>query len=171
MIHSTFVRAALAATALLAMAAAADAQTATTLSWTALVNATASGTTLKKSGGCGDCSDAGAVSAQKFASGSIAFTVSYGAVAAVGMGSDASSNTSYAFNYAFSFNGSSTWEIRKGGVYRTEGPLGTSDIFTVSADGVTVRYYRNNALVYTSKVAQPGSMVVDTTLVVVQASA
>ena len=165
MIHSTSVRAALGGAALLAIAAApAGAQTATTLAWTSLVNATASGTTLKKSSGCGDCSDAGAVSAQKFASGSIAFTVSYGASAAVGLGSDASSNTSYAFNYAFSFNGSSTWEIREGGVYRTEGPLGTSDIFTVSADGVTVRYYRNNALVYTSKVAQPGSLVVDTTL-------
>ena len=166
MLHSTFVRAALSGAALLALAAApADAQTATTLSWTSLVNATASGTTLKKSGGCGDCSDAGAVSAQKFASGSIAFTVSSGARAAVGMGSDASSSTSYAFNYAFSFNGGSSWEIREGGVYRTEGPLGTSDVFTVSADGVTVRYYRNNSLVYTSKVAQPGGMVVDTTLV------
>ena len=166
MIHSTFVRAALSGAALLALAAApAAAQTATTLSWASMVNTTASGTTLKKSSGCGDCSDAGAVSAQKFTSGSVAFTVSAGARAAVGMGSDASSNTSYAFNYAFSFNGGSSWEIREGGVYRTEGPLGTSDVFTVSADGVTVRYYRNNSLVYTSKVAQPGGMVVDTTLV------
>jgi endonuclease/exonuclease/phosphatase family metal-dependent hydrolase len=171
MMHSSFVRAALGGAALLALAAApAHAQTATTLSWTSLVNATASGTTLKKSSGCGTCSDAGAVSAQSFASGSVAFTVSAGARAAVGMGSDASTNTSYAFNYSFSFNGGSTWEIREAGVYKTEGPLGTSDVFTVSADGVTVRYYRNSSLVYTSKIAQPGPMVVDTTLVNVGAT-
>jgi len=166
MMHSTFVRAAFFGAALLAATAApATAQTATTLSWASVVKATASGTTLTKTSGCGDCGDAGAVSAQKFSAGSVAFTVSSGARVAVGLGTDSSTNTHYAFNYAFSFNGTSTWEVREGGVYRTEGPLGAYDVFKVTADGTTIRYYRNNALVYTSKTAQPGSLVVDSTLV------
>jgi endonuclease/exonuclease/phosphatase family metal-dependent hydrolase len=166
MMYSTFVRAALCGAALLAATVApATAQTATTLSWTSLVKATASGSTLKKTSGCGDCSDAGAVSAQAFSAGSVAFSVSSGASAVVGLGTDTSTNTSYTFNYAFSFSGTSTWEIREGGVYRTEGAFGASDVFTVAADGAVVKYYRNGALVYTSKVAQPGVLVVDTALV------
>jgi len=169
--YPTFVRAALAAAALLATSVApSSAQTATTLSWTSGANVSASGTTLTKVSGCDECSDAGAVSAQKFTAGSVAFTVSAWARSAVGLGTDSSTNTSYAFNYAFSFNGSSTWEVREGGVYKAEGAFGAYDVFKIAADGSTVRYYRNNALVYTSTIAQPGALVVDSTLVNVGAT-
>src|SRR3954466_3661430 len=135
------------------------------LAWTSLVKATATGSTLTKTSGCGDCSDAGAVSQQAFTAASAGFTVSSGARAVVGFGTDASTSTSYAIAYAFSFGGTTTWEIREGGAYRTEGPLSASDLFRITSDGTTVRYYRNGALVYTSKAAVPGAMVVDTSLV------
>lgn len=136
-----------------------------TFAWTSLVHATASGGTLRKSGGCGDCADAGAVSQQALTSGSVSFTVATGQRLVVGLGRDASANTSYAFDYAFSFNGTSTWEIREYGAYRTEGPFSASDVFKVSIEGTAVKYYRNGVLVYTSSNAVTGALVVDATLV------
>ena len=135
------------------------------ITWTSIVKAIATGATLKKTGPCGDCGDAGAVSQQTFASGSIAFTVAAGSCAVVGLGRDASTNTSYAFDYAFSFSGTGAWEIRELGVYRTDGTGTASDVFTVAIEGTTVKYYRNGALVYTSKTAVTSALVVDSTLV------
>src|SRR3954470_17310639 len=135
------------------------------LAWTSLVKAAASGSTLTKASGCGDCSDAGAVSQQAFTAATAGFTVSAGARAVVGFGTDASTSTSYAIAYAFSFNGGTTWEIREGGVYRADGPFSGGDVFRITSDGTTVRYFRNGVLVYTSRTAVPGAMVVDTSLV------
>ena len=133
--------------------------------WTALVKSSASGGTLQKTSGCGDCADAGGVSQQTLTSGSVSFTVSSGASLVAGLGRDASSATGYSIDYAFQFSGTSTWEVRERGVYRTEGSFAASDVFKVASDGATVRYYRNGSLVYTSTAAVSGAMVVDATLV------
>ena len=140
------------------------------LGWTSVVKATASGSTISKGTGCGDCSDAGGVSTQAFTTGAVSFTVPSGARLTAGLGTDRSTSTSYAFNYAFSFGGGSTWEIREAGVYRAEGPFSATDVFKITADGTTVRYYRNGSLVYTSKATIPAALVVDTTLVSIGAS-
>jgi endonuclease/exonuclease/phosphatase family metal-dependent hydrolase len=141
-----------------------------TLGWTSVVKATASGSTISKLSGCGDCADAGGVGNQAFTTGAVSFTVLPGTRLLAGLGTDRSSNTSYTFNYAFSFGGGSTWEIREAGAYRAEGSFSSSDVFKITADGTTVRYYRNGALVYTSKASIPGALVVDTTLVSIGAS-
>jgi endonuclease/exonuclease/phosphatase family metal-dependent hydrolase len=136
------------------------------LTWTSLVKASASGSLLTKTAGCGQCGDAGAISQQQIGSGgSVSFTVGAGHYLAVGLGRDTSASTNYAFNYAFSFNGTSIYEIRELGYYKTEGRFSASDVFKVAIDGSTVKYYRNGSLVHTSATPAPGAMVVDTTLV------
>ena len=136
-----------------------------TLGWTSIAKATATGSTLTKTAGCGDCSDAGGVGDQAFTTGAVSFTVSANSRLAIGLGTDRSANTSYAFNYAFSFGGGTAFEIREAGAYRAEGTFSAADVFKITADGTTVRYYRNGSLVYTSKTPIPGALVVDSTLV------
>ena len=135
----------------------------TAVAWTSLVKATATGGALQKTSGCDGCPDAGGVSQQQFTSGSVSFTVSAGQALLAGLGRD--TTPGYAIDYAFNFSGSSSWEIREAGLYRTEGPYAATDVFKVASDGTTVRYYRNGALVYTSKVVVPGALMVDATLV------
>ena len=141
----------------------------TSMTWTSLVKSTASGGTLQKNGGCGECSDAGAISAQQITGGSVSFTVASGQRLVVGLGTDTSASTHYAIAYAFSFGGTSRWEIREKGVYRTEGTFGSSDVFKVALEGTTVKYFRNGSLVYTSKTAVYSPMVVDATLITASA--
>ena len=141
----------------------------TASSWGALVNATASGMTIKKSGGCGSCPDAGGVMAGQV-TGSVSFTVSSGHSLVAGLNTDSSANTGYGLKYAFSFEGSNLFEIREGGVYKTEGTFSASDVFKVSIEGTKVKYYRNGTLVYTSATAVPGALYVDASLVSTGAS-
>jgi endonuclease/exonuclease/phosphatase family metal-dependent hydrolase len=122
------------------------------LTWTALVNAAASGSTVTKTSGCDTCSDAGGLSQQQLTSGSVTFGVPAGQRLRAGVGHDVSSSTSNDIDYAFQFYGTSTWEIRESGVYKTEGPFASGDTYTVSVS-TTVTYYRNSSLVYTSQVA------------------
>ena len=138
-------------------------------SWGSIVNATASGLTLRKSGGCGDCPDAGGVIPTAIA-GSVSFTVAGGQSLVVGLNTDASTTTGYAMKYAFAFSGTSSFAIREGGTYRTEGAFSASDVFKIAIEGTAVKYYRNGSLVYTSAVSIPGPLYVDATLVSPNAS-
>jgi len=139
----------------------ASAQTAVV--WTKPVNATISGSTVKKTSGCGDCYDAGAISQQQITTGTIAFHVGAGQQLFAGLSHDTSSSTAFTIDYAFKFNGT-YWEIREGNVYKTEGAFAASDTFSIALSGTTVKYYRNGALVYTSKTAASGAYVMDTSI-------
>ena len=133
--------------------------------WTSAVKATASGARVtKNTSGCGDCLDAGAVGTPALTSGSVSFTVSGGRLVA-GLGTDTSESTSYAaINYAFSFASATAWEVRENGTYRADGTYSTSDVFKIAIEGTTVKYYRNDTLVYTSKTAVTGPLVMDTSI-------
>ena len=104
-------------------------------SWTALVNATASGDTVQKVSGCGTCPDAGAISSA--ATTSVSFKVPAGRRLVAGLGRDTSASTSRAIDYAFSFSGSTIWEVRENGIYRTDGTFAATDVFTVANEGGT----------------------------------
>ena len=133
--------------------------------WTSLVKTAASGATLQKTSGCADCFDAGAVSQQQVASGgSVAFTVGAGQRQYVGLGRDTSASTSAAIDYAFSFWPGGAWEIRESSTYRTEGSYTAADVFKVAVDAGVVKYYKNDVMVYTSKVPVAGPLVVDTSM-------
>jgi hypothetical protein len=133
--------------------------------WASLVNAVASGATIQKKSGCGDCPDAGGISALSSAN-SVSFTVNGGYLLA-GLARDGTSVIGYAaIDYAFSFvAGRATWDIREAGVYRGEGAFGPSDVFRIAAENGTVKYYRNAELVYASKVPVAGPLLIKTSLV------
>jgi endonuclease/exonuclease/phosphatase family metal-dependent hydrolase len=134
------------------------------IGWTNAVNATVSGSTLKKNAGCSGCFDAGGISQQSFTSGTVSFGVGTGQALFVGLGHDTSSSTSYNIDYAFKFTGGSGWEIREANVYKTEGSFSASDVFSIGLSGSTVTYYRNSAVVYTSHAAASGTFVLDTSM-------
>ena len=122
---------------LLAAAAGSAAAAPADVAWTAVANASAAGGTLKKTAGCSGCPDAGAVSQQKFTTGSVTFTVAPGYSVVAGLGRNAASSQGYAIDYAFKFQGGKYWEVREAGVYRTEGAYAATDVFTVSASTFT----------------------------------
>ena len=134
------------------------------VTWAQLVNAMNNGPELWKSRGCGECSDAGAVSVQTVADAAISFTVTSGHRLTVGLGTDTSANTGYAIDYAMSFGETGAYEIRERGVYRREGGFTAADVFKIAVSGATVRYYRNGTLLYTSAVPVAGTLVVDASL-------
>ena len=134
------------------------------VTWTQVVNAATNGSELWKSRGCGECSDAGAISTQTVTDAAVTFTIANGYRLVVGLGRDTSTNTGYAIDYAFSFNERGGFEIREAGVYRREGTFAGTDVFKIAVTGTTVRYYRNATLIYTSAVPAASALVVDTSL-------
>ena len=143
----------------------ASAQTVSTVVWTRPVNAAASGSTLTKTGGCGDCYDAGGISQQQITSGSVSFRVGSSQKLFAGLGRDTSASTSYAaINYAFKFTGGGRWEIREANVYRKEGAFASTDVFSIAVSGSTVTYSRNGAVVYTSAAPASGAYVLDASI-------
>jgi len=137
--------------------------------WTSMVNTAATGSTLVKTAGCGDCGDAGAIGLPQMTSGSVSFTVS--GILLVGLGQDTSASTNYAaVNYSFYFHSATAFEIRENGVYKAEGPYAATDVFTIAIESGAVKYSRNGVLVYTSVTPVPGPLVVDTTLLSIGAT-
>src|SRR5262249_5927421 len=88
----------------------------TGVSWTSLVNAAASGSTLTKTRGCGTCADAGGLSAQQFSSGTASFSVAAGQRLVIGVTSNMSNSTSDSMDFSFRFYDNGTWDIREQGV-------------------------------------------------------
>ena len=145
--------------------AAPPAPAGTDVVWTSLVNATAAGSALGKSGGCNTCFNAGAVSQQQVAGdATLSFSVAQGQRMFVGLSHDTSSSTSYGIDYAFSFQPNGTFEIREGNVYRGEGVMAAGDVYGISVVSGVVKYYRNDVLIYTSGSRTSGVLVVDTSL-------
>lgn len=151
----------------LAVASASAAATAVPVEWTRLVKATATGNSVQKTAGCGGCPDAGATSSQTISGdGYVEFTAVKGKLVYAGLGTTATTSTDPALiNYAFSLWPDGGWDIREKSVYRTEGTFITGDKFRISVTAGVVKYYKNGALVYTSRVSVPAALVLDTTLV------
>lgn len=92
------------------------------------------------------------------------FSVLTGKRLVVGLGRDASSNTSYAIDYGFSFTDTGVFEVREGGVYRCEGTFTGSEVFRISVTAGVVKYYRNDVLLYTSRTVATAPLVGDASL-------
>ncbi len=132
--------------------------------WSSLVRASAAGAVLQKISGCGSCFDAGAIGTQPIGSGaSVSFSVAAGHRLVAGLGTDTTSSTSSAIDYAFDF-----WpnmcEIREKNVYKKDGTFLATDQFTIAVEGSAVKYYRNGTLVYTSLTPVVGPLVMDASL-------
>ena len=136
--------------------------------WTSIVNSTLTGTSLKKTGGCGGCDDAGAVSQQTIASGDgyVEFTASETTTQRfIGLsnGNPGTSATEIAFSIKLSSN--SIASVQEHAVYKTEIGYVTGDVFRIAVVGGVVKYYKNGALFYTSGAGTPTyPLLVDTSL-------
>lgn len=136
------------------------------VTWTSLVNATASGGSLQKSGGCDGCADAGAISQQQIASGdgAVSFTASEtSTIRYVGL-SHGNTDTSPAdIDFAIRL-GPGYAEVRENNVYRADTPIVAGDRFKVAVEGGVVKYSKNGVLFYTSTAAPLYPLLVDTSL-------
>ncbi|HEV2852254.1 MAG TPA: hypothetical protein VHC97_05560 [Thermoanaerobaculia bacterium] len=134
--------------------------------WTSLVNATASGGSLQKSGGCDGCDDAGAVSQQQIASGNgaVLFTATEtDKLRYVGLSHGNTDTRAGDIDFAIRL-GSGYAEVRENNVYRADTPLASGDRFKVAVEGGVVKYYKNGVLFYTSTVAPTYPLLVDASL-------
>jgi hypothetical protein len=122
------------------------------VAWTGAVNATATGNSLQKSGGCDGCDDAGAVSQQQIASGDgyLEFTVSEtNLVRFLGLNNGSGVTDMTQMPFAFKIV-SGTAEVREKGVYRWARPVVTGDVLRIAIQGGTVTYSKNGEVFYTS---------------------
>jgi hypothetical protein len=134
------------------------------VTWTSLVNVSSSGGELKKTGGCGGCADAGAVSTQRISSG--AGTLSFNTTDTqtlrfVGLGSGGAGTTAAEIAFALRLQ-NGTAEVREAGVYRSEVGFAASDTLTIAVDAGVVSYAKNGAVFYTSAAKASYPLAVDT---------
>jgi hypothetical protein len=139
----------------------------TNVTWTNLVNATVNGTVLQKTGGCDGCDDAGATSQQELASGDgyVEFTVGEtGTIWLAGL-SHGNDGTSFGdIDFAFSFNGAGSAEIRENGIYQSETTYAAGDLFRVAVSSGRVQYSRNGTLLRESEKVPAYPLLLDATL-------
>jgi hypothetical protein len=130
--------------------------------WSMLVNATANGNSVTKTGGCGGCADGGALSKQTVGStGYLEFTASEtGTLRAIGLGESPTDPASMLFSIRLQ---GSTAEVREGGAYKSETPFATGDVLRISVMSGVVTYSRNGSAFFTSSGAG-APLFVDVTL-------
>jgi hypothetical protein len=117
--------------------------------WSTLINATANGNGVTKTGGCGGCADSGAVSQQKIIEdGYVEFTVSEtGSLRSIGLGESATDPGSLLFSIRLQ---RTTAEVREGGVYKSETAFATGDVIRITVASGVVTYSRNGNVFFTS---------------------
>jgi hypothetical protein len=134
--------------------------------WTELMNVTANGNTLQKTGGCDGCADAGAVSQQSISGdANLDFTVAEtGPELYIGL-NNASTGTGIAeIPYAFKLINDRV-EVREHGQYRAGIAVGSGDALRIRVRSGVVSYAKNGGVFYTSSTAASYPLQVDTSLV------
>jgi len=137
------------------------------LVWTALVNVTANGSSLSKSGGCDGCGDAGAVSNQSIASGDgyVEFTASEANTYRGAGLSNGNTNTLLSdIDFAILLTATGRAEIRENGVWKFDTAYVANTVFRVGVVGGRVQYRKNGSVLYTSATLPAYPLLVDTTL-------
>jgi hypothetical protein len=119
--------------------------------WMSLVNMSANGAMLTKSGGCSGCPDASVVSQQQISgSGTLQFTTDdSSSLRFVGLGSGGIGAVPADINFAIRLQGGVA-EVRESGTYQTEIGFGAGDTFSVIVSNGAVTYAKNGAVFYTS---------------------
>ncbi len=127
--------------------------------WTKLVDAAVDKAGIYRTDGCNGC-NAGAISAEQIdpiAGGSFQFVANTGPGRHVGL----TAGKALGFNAIAYDCAISTWNsigIYESGVYRAEIPFANGDIFKISVQSGTVRYYQNSNLVFTSPTQVPAAL-------------
>ncbi|HEX3529026.1 MAG TPA: hypothetical protein VH988_18370 [Thermoanaerobaculia bacterium] len=134
--------------------------------WTSLVNATATGGSLQKAGGCDGCDDAGAVSQQQIAAGdgAVSFTgTETSTLRYVGLSHGNTDTHAADIDFAIRM-GQGYVEVRENNVYRADTTFAAGDLFKVAVQGGVVKYSKNGVVFYTSTVAPTYPLLVDSSL-------
>jgi hypothetical protein len=134
--------------------------------WVDIIQATATGSTIQKTG-TNTWGDAGAHSQQQITGSGfyVEFTPAYDRRLDIGMSTDASASVaSTNMDYAFNFWPGGTFDVREKGVWKKDGTFMTGAVFRIVIDGATVTYYQNGAEIYSSTVAPTYPMVLDLVL-------
>ncbi|HTM11099.1 MAG TPA: Ig-like domain-containing protein [Verrucomicrobiae bacterium] len=138
--------------------------------WTSLINTTASGNSLQKTGGCDGCEDAGAASQQQILSGDgyVEFTASESNTnRTIGLsnGNPGVTRGEIAFGLQmWHVSYPSNLEVRENGNYQTATSYVPGDVFRIAVVSGVVKYYKNGVLFYTSTKAPVYPLLVDTSL-------
>jgi hypothetical protein len=137
------------------------------VAWAGLVNTTADGASLVKTGGCDGCQDAGAVSQQQLTSGdgSLEFTVGEtGPVLFIGLNDDSTGTGAAEIPFAIKLEGGYA-EVRENGLYRANIAAGSGDVLRIAVQAGAVSYARNGVMFYTSDTGASYPLRVDTSFV------
>ena len=115
-----------------------------------LLNVSASGSSLVKTGGCDGCADAFAVSEQATGNGALEFTATEaGTLRFVGLDSGGAGTAAGDLDFALRLQGGVV-EVRESGAYRMETGFSAGDAFQITMELGVVRYWKNGSLFYTS---------------------
>jgi hypothetical protein len=123
---------------------------ATAVRWATTVNVAASDGSVRKTGGCGGCGDAGAVSGQSVSQpgGFVEFAATEtGSLRYLGLGPNTMSPNDLPF--AFRLQGT-TAEVRERGAYKSETSFAAGDIFRITVEAEQAQYSKNGSVFFTS---------------------
>jgi hypothetical protein len=141
------------------------------VTWANLVNVTATGNSIQKTGGCAWCDDAAATSSQQIASGDgyMEFTASEMTTnRAAGLSNGNTDTTRADIDFAvmlWQSQSSGTFaEVYENSVWKAGTSYTTGDVFRVAVEGGAVKYFKNGTLFYTSVKAPVYPLLVDTSL-------
>jgi hypothetical protein len=121
--------------------------------WTGIINCSAAGNTLQKNGGRDDTPDAGAISQQSIASGDgyLEFAATQtDKLGFCGLARTPSGTDYNAIDFGIKLTGRGVAEVRENNLYKSEASYAAGDLFRISVESGTVKYYRNGTLFYTS---------------------
>jgi outer membrane protein assembly factor BamB len=121
--------------------------------WTNAVNCTVSGSTIEKTAGRDDTSDAAARSQQIISSGAayVEFSVAeQNKTLFCGLTHSAIGMDYREIDFSIKLTSYSYAEVRENNDYRAETPYRVGDVFRIVADGNVVSYFKNDGLIYTS---------------------
>jgi len=136
------------------------------VTWTSLVNVTATPGELHKMGGCSGCPDAGAVSSQTIASGDGELAFVPGdtqALRVIGLGSGNAGTSAEEILFGMRVQDGRV-EVREKGAYRAERAITGGDTLRITVRAGSVSYSVNGAVIFTSAVAPAYPLLVDTSL-------
>ena len=133
--------------------------------WTNDSNVAVNGTSLIKTGGCGGCPDAGAISAQQISSGDgyVEFSGAGDGLRVIGLSSGNNGTDPSEIRFALRLQGN-TAEVRESGSYRSEVSFSGGDTLRIAIAGGNVEYSKNGSVFYTSASHASYPMLVDTSL-------
>jgi len=145
----------------------------TEITWTNIVNATATGSTLQKTAGCDGCEDAGASSQQSLtADGFVEFTVGeMGTFWAAGLNHADEATFISDIDFAFRLNGAGYADVLENGIYQGGDTIYTAgDVFRIAIVGGRVQYSKNGQFLRESAAAPTYPLALDATLGTMAAS-